>query len=143
MQYFLTFITADIISLALQAIGGGSAASGAATGLPKQWATDIMVVGICAQLVTMAIFLGCGIDFAIRVFKDKPWGFRLRQIQAQQSVTLTPEVSGGSDRSAAVDAEKDAGAVIVDVKGDLKQWRWIIAATLLSSTMIVLRGEFL
>jgi hypothetical protein len=93
-----------------------------------------MVAGIIFQLCTMAIFVGCGIDFAIRAARDKPWAFRVRRIAAAQATTastLTPTPS---------DSEK-GGYIAQAEQGDLGKWRKIMAATFISSTMILLRGE--
>lgn len=93
-----------------------------------------MVAGIIFQLCTMAIFVGCGVDFAIRAARDKPWAFRVRRIAAAQATiapTLTPTPS---------DTEKGGYIVRTDER-ELGKWRQIMAATFISSTMILLRGE--
>ena len=86
--YFFIFITADLVSLILQAVGGGQAAAGAAKGAPTQRASNTMVAGIIFQLIAMGIFIACGLDFAWRVVKDRPYGYRTRQIEKKERKRL-------------------------------------------------------
>lgn len=81
--YFIVFITADIISLVLQAIGGGQAAASASDHAPTQTATNIMVVGIIFQLVTMGVFILLGVDFCLRAATGRSYAVRLRMLEKQ------------------------------------------------------------
>lgn len=70
--YLWIFCTCDIVSLVIQAIGGGMASAEAdkvngntATG------TNIMVAGIIFQLVSITIFVVCAVDFVIRTMRHK------------------------------------------------------------------------
>ncbi|RAL00055.1 RTA1 domain-containing protein [Aspergillus ibericus CBS 121593] len=78
--YLWIFCTCDIISLVVQAAGGGMASSGAGeTASPssassssssssQSTGTHIMVGGIIFQLVAITVFVALGADFAWRVF---------------------------------------------------------------------------
>jgi len=78
--YIAFFLTADIISLILQAVGGGQAASQAADGTPTQNATNIMVAGIIFQLISMVVFMSLGLDFVLRCSTKRPYAFQERRI---------------------------------------------------------------
>lgn len=54
--YTWIFITGDLISLVLQAIGGGMAATAGEDRKRQHLGTDIMVAGICWQVVTLFVF---------------------------------------------------------------------------------------
>jgi hypothetical protein len=65
--YLYIFVTCDIVSLVIQAIGGGMA-SGEATKVNGDTApgTHIMVAGIVFQLFSVTIFVLCAADFIRR-----------------------------------------------------------------------------
>ncbi len=69
-MYAIIFCTCDLISLVLQAIGGGlaSTASGELNGNTKP-GTNIMVAGIAFQLGTMTFFAVLVLDFLRRASK--------------------------------------------------------------------------
>lgn len=139
MQYLFTFITADVISLVIQAVGGGRGAAGAARGAPTQQDTNIMVSGIIFQLGAMAIFIGCGIDFAIRLVKDKPYAFRLRQMERAR-VKAAKAGEGELALDSNVSPEPVAAKDLMARSAELKKWRWIMIAVAISSCMILMRG---
>ncbi|CRG85911.1 putative protein C17G6,02c [Talaromyces islandicus] len=70
--YLWIFCTCDIISLVVQAIGGGMASmeSDKVNGNTKP-GTDIMVAGIIFQLVSITIFVLCAADFLRRVMNQR------------------------------------------------------------------------
>jgi hypothetical protein len=158
-QYFIVFITADIISLILQAVGGGQAASSAADSAPTQSATNIMVAGIIFQLVTMGIFIGCGVDFCIRAQLGRPYKFQLRRMerQAAQRTEKTRQEGQGAGRIER-NGSGDSGAstVIGDAEAaekrmenftsmkhreHLGRWWLMMLGVAIASAMIFLRGE--
>jgi hypothetical protein len=61
------FIPCDILALALQSAGGGIA-SNANTDASANLGKNIMIAGLVAQVVAMAIFILLAIDFAIRTW---------------------------------------------------------------------------
>jgi hypothetical protein len=77
------FITADIISLILQAVGGGWAASVNPT---PDAASNLMLAGIAFQLVVMILFLGLGIDFCLRAMRGKSYAYKLRKEERDLSL---------------------------------------------------------
>ncbi|KAJ5817243.1 hypothetical protein N7447_009476 [Penicillium robsamsonii] len=69
-QYLWIFCTCDVISLVIQAVGGGLAASASgAYGGDTAPGTNTMVAGIVFQLVSISMFGVCTIDFVRRVIK--------------------------------------------------------------------------
>ncbi|KAJ5504542.1 hypothetical protein N7463_007416 [Penicillium fimorum] len=69
-QYLWIFCTCDIISLVVQAVGGGLASSeSGVSGGNTALGTNIMVAGIVFQLVSISIFMVCAIDFLRRIIK--------------------------------------------------------------------------
>ncbi|EED12066.1 conserved hypothetical protein [Talaromyces stipitatus ATCC 10500] len=70
--YLWIFCTCDVLSLVVQAIGGGMA-SAEADKVDGNTAngTHIMVAGIIFQLVSITVFLLCAADFFCRVFRHK------------------------------------------------------------------------
>lgn len=61
--YIYVFITSDIISLVLQAVGG--AMSSSSNGV-SQSAVNIALAGLCIQVITLFTFCVLVIDYAIR-----------------------------------------------------------------------------
>jgi hypothetical protein len=77
-QYLCIFLGADVISLIMQAVGGGIASSADATkGDDMEIGPNIMLAGIVFQLISMLFFVVIGTDFVYRVMADKPYAFRL------------------------------------------------------------------
>ncbi|KAK6907012.1 hypothetical protein I203_101001 [Kwoniella mangroviensis CBS 8507] len=136
--YFATFITADIISLVLQAIGGGKASSSAAEGAPTQSATNIMVAGIIFQLVSMGVFIGLGVDFLLRATSEKPYAFRLRQIEnnAVKKVGVEVKVNKTEDD---LEAQKQNQH---NEHEHIRAWWILLIGVGISSTMILIRGIY-
>jgi hypothetical protein len=129
-----------------------------------------MVAGIIFQLVAMGVFITCGVDFAMRVVRNRPYSFRLRQIAAAEQ-RAAEQGSSGSELS---DAEKNAAVAPVDSAGasasgvstpagldkpaptsmqqgqgfsgmdksERRKWALVLTSVLISSTMILTRGVF-
>ncbi|KAL8643994.1 MAG: hypothetical protein Q9226_007991 [Calogaya cf. arnoldii] len=77
--YLYIFIAVDIVSLGVQAAGGGMAAIGFAKGTNTKTGTDIMVAGIIFQLVSIIVF---EVLFCLVTFKALP------QIKASRTLSL-------------------------------------------------------
>ena len=165
--YYFIFITADLISLILQAVGGGQAASQASTNSPTASATHLMVGGIIFQLISMVVFLCLGIDFVIRVATSRPYAFQKRRLatpsrprkwwggQKAQAPIVQHRQSDGfvssnetradssvpSNETASDLARKEVGE---SVSPHLNMMRWylFLAAAAVSSLMIILRGVY-
>lgn len=156
--YFIIFILADLVSLILQAIGGGQAASSASESAPTQTATNIMVVGIIFQLVTMGIFIMLGIDFCIRANARKAYAFRLRMLEKSRRKSEASHLGSDLEATAsptptAVDETGSHGAT-PDVekaklpagelsnRQEMRRW-WIMAGGVaVASAMIFIRGIY-
>lgn len=68
-MYAIVFMTCDIISLVVQAVGGAMASSGSSNGEDPKTGTDIMIAGVVFQLIAMTIFAGLAMDFMRRSIK--------------------------------------------------------------------------
>ena len=156
--YVAIFLMADLISLVLQAVGGGQAARSAKNSTPTDTATDIMVAGIIFQLISMGIFVILGVDFVTRKIRGRPYAFRKNQIVADElkaqlkrekaggEKVLVHRDSGSSDATLSgpisrTDVEKQ-GKFSNVVPPNLKNWWILLGASLISSLAIVTRGIF-
>ncbi|KAJ4303028.1 hypothetical protein N0V90_001919 [Kalmusia sp. IMI 367209] len=72
-MYTYIFVGCDLLSLILQAIGGAMA-SMANGGSDADLGVNIMIAGLCSQIVSMVIFFVLWGDFALRVRKAKNSG---------------------------------------------------------------------
>ncbi|KAE9394561.1 RTA1 like protein [Gymnopus androsaceus JB14] len=70
--YSIIFCSFDLISLVIQAIGGGAAASAVGVGKDPTPGGHIMLGGIAFQMATITIYVFCATEFFIRYFKDAP-----------------------------------------------------------------------
>ncbi|KAJ9195579.1 hypothetical protein DTO021D3_5035 [Paecilomyces variotii] len=68
-MYLWIFCTCDVVSLVVQAIGGGIASSESNQNTSTKPGTDIMVAGIIFQLASITIFVACAADFFRRVLR--------------------------------------------------------------------------
>ena len=70
--YTITFICCDVLSLVLQAAGGGLAATGDAGSSSQQAGVNVMIAGLAFQVVSMTLFMALSIDFIISVRRAAP-----------------------------------------------------------------------
>jgi len=70
--YSILFFTCDFISLVVQAVGGGMAAT-AADPAGANLGAHIMLAGIVFQLVVIIAYSFCGIEFCLRYSKNSPF----------------------------------------------------------------------
>lgn len=68
MWYSYFFITSDVLSLFIQAGGGGAALTASANGTSGKAGTDVMIAGIVFQVVAMSIFLVFWFEFLNRIY---------------------------------------------------------------------------
>lgn len=68
MWYTYLFISFDVISLVIQAIGGGMASQAQAQQKNGKAGTNVMIAGIAFQVVSMTVFLSLWFEFLNRVF---------------------------------------------------------------------------
>lgn len=68
LWYSYIFITCDIISLVIQAGGGGSASIASQNGEDASPGTNTMIAGIAFQVFSMTFFLYFWFDFLIRIY---------------------------------------------------------------------------
>jgi len=144
MQFVAIFLSADILSLVLQAIGGGWAASVVPS---PDAASNLMLAGIAFQLGVMIIFVIIGLDFCFRIWKNKPYGSRINKLAATTSDNM--EMGTRDDNESRRNSEthlKGTGAG-VGASGETwtgmsKGWWSFMFAMLISSIAIITRGKF-
>ncbi|KIJ21776.1 hypothetical protein PAXINDRAFT_95276 [Paxillus involutus ATCC 200175] len=88
--YTVIFCSFDVVCLIVQAIGGALAAQEV-----NQWRSaseggNIMLVGIAAQMVSIAVYVACAGEFFLRFFADSP----LRKVSTASAEKLGPLVNG-------------------------------------------------
>lgn len=86
-----TFVVFDIISLVIQAVGGGMAA----TATDSTPGTNTMVAGVFFQLFGLACFIVIGLDVAWNLYRNKPattWLLR-RKLPADEPVEPVPPLT--------------------------------------------------
>jgi hypothetical protein len=69
MWYSYIFISCDLCSIVLQAIGGGMAATALQDDQSTDSGTHVMVAGLAVQVASMSLFIGLCVDFFLRVRK--------------------------------------------------------------------------
>ncbi|GAB7347344.1 hypothetical protein MBLNU459_g4283t1 [Dothideomycetes sp. NU459] len=69
LSYPRIFIPCDVISLLLQAAGGGIASAASHQNKNPNTGTYIMVAGLAFQVLTLFIFMGLSVDFGLRTLK--------------------------------------------------------------------------
>lgn len=65
------FIPCDIISLVLQAAGGGLAATSVEQGENSDPGTDVMITGLAFQVFSLLVFILLSLDFAYNVYRAR------------------------------------------------------------------------
>jgi hypothetical protein len=71
-MYTIFFCTADVISLVVQAVGGGEAATAVAQNTNPASGGHVMLGGIAFQLSVVSIYVLCGTEFLVRYLYDQP-----------------------------------------------------------------------
>jgi hypothetical protein len=69
LSYPLIFIPCDLLSLVLQAIGGGMASSALHQNKDATSGNNIMIAGLSIQVATLFIFILLAVDFGLRTFR--------------------------------------------------------------------------
>lgn len=69
LSYPRIFIPCDVMSLLLQAAGGGIASAASHENKNPNTGTYIMVAGLAFQVLTLFIFMGLSVDFCLRTLK--------------------------------------------------------------------------
>ncbi|OXC83530.1 hypothetical protein C345_04240 [Cryptococcus neoformans A2-102-5] len=133
--YIIIFVTCDFISLILQAVGGGWAAS-VDPPTPKM-PTNIMVGGIIFQLVSMIAFAGLGVDFMQRALRRR--AYRGREGDEVEMLPSTPEQATGKEGMYG----GYAVARVTRGEKEVRRWRWVMVGTGICSIMIIVRGGVL
>lgn len=67
------FVTADIIALSVQGVGGALAAIAAGNHKDPDMGGRIMLGGIVFQMIAITIYMGLALDFLYRFWYNKPY----------------------------------------------------------------------
>ncbi|KAK3943130.1 RTA1-domain-containing protein [Diplogelasinospora grovesii] len=68
-MYTRIFIPCDVISLVLQATGGGMASVASHNGDSVDTGDNIMIAGLSFQVLTLMVFMVCALDFGLNVLR--------------------------------------------------------------------------
>lgn len=68
--YLKIFITIDVLCLLVQSGGGGIASGTSNSAL--HLGTDILLAGIVLQLIALLFYMALGVEFIVRVYRNKP-----------------------------------------------------------------------
>jgi hypothetical protein len=77
-MYYYIFITCDVISLTLQATGGGMSSN--SSGQSYQ-GVDIAIAGLSFQVFTLTVFICLATDYAIRYLRGRKAGEKEARIE--------------------------------------------------------------
>ena len=69
----IVFVTADLVALSVQGVGGGLAAVAAGNNKNPEKGGRIMLGGIIFQMLAITIYMGLALDFLYRFWHDKPY----------------------------------------------------------------------
>ncbi|EMD97355.1 hypothetical protein COCC4DRAFT_40991 [Bipolaris maydis ATCC 48331] len=89
LSYPKIFIPCDIISLVLQAVGGGMASVAIHNDESTKKGDNVMITGLAFQVATMFVFILIAVDFALRTFRNR----KLLPRTAQNGREVRPLVS--------------------------------------------------
>ncbi|EKM61078.1 uncharacterized protein PHACADRAFT_83812, partial [Phanerochaete carnosa HHB-10118-sp] len=81
--YTIVFVTCDIAALIIQAVGGGDASTAVHRNRSPNQGGNIMLAGICVQLVAITVYMALAIEFIIRFLYERP----IRKVRAIQTTT--------------------------------------------------------
>jgi len=70
--FTIVFCSFDLICLVIQAVGGASAAAAVGQGMNPAKGGNIMLGGIVAQMIAIAVYVACAGEFFLRYFSDSP-----------------------------------------------------------------------
>ncbi|KAK0238305.1 RTA1-like protein [Armillaria nabsnona] len=86
--YMILFSTCDVLSLVVQAFGGGLASSAVSNGTDPEKGGHIMLIGVAFQLAVITLYSILGIEFFARYLIDTP----IRKGWDQKRGDLTPNL---------------------------------------------------
>ncbi|KAK0207348.1 RTA1-like protein [Armillaria fumosa] len=87
--YMILFSTCDVLSLVVQAFGGGLASSAVSNGTDPEKGGHIMLIGVAFQLAVITLYSILGIEFFARYLTDTPVQ---KRVWDQKRGDLTPNL---------------------------------------------------
>ena len=105
-----------------------------------------MFAGIVFQLIAMGIFVFFGFDFILRAAAKRPYQFRERQMAAKREKQRTKHAEKLEHSSSDVTVPRLGESGIdgeeqIEARENLNRWWIMLSGCLVSSIMIVIRGE--
>ncbi|TFK66390.1 RTA1-domain-containing protein [Pluteus cervinus] len=94
-RYAMVFITFDVVALIVQAVGGGMAATAVGKHTSAARGGHIMLGGIAFQLLSIAAFAACAIEFFLRFIYDRP----LREVENSTPIQVESKPEKNSGRA--------------------------------------------
>ncbi|WWC60051.1 uncharacterized protein I303_102614 [Kwoniella dejecticola CBS 10117] len=154
-MYLAVFVTADVISLVIQAIGGGKAAVAAQEGTDTHSATKVMLAGILFQLGTMTVFVALASDFILRVIFRKPYNFlKKRHSKSAANAKAKAESKRENENENDSPSTPEEIANTTEIQGEvrteggmnrtaeIKKGEKLLAGVAFASAMIFVRGIY-
>ncbi|ODN78320.1 hypothetical protein L202_03964 [Cryptococcus amylolentus CBS 6039] len=149
--YVAIFVTCDVISLVLQAVGGGWAASSDEHPVPHT-PTNIMVGGIIFQLVTMIVFCCLAADFMWRAASKKAYKSKLAQAEKERELEMgvvevpdSPQTADSDARLAGKEVNSPYSTSIDDAgerRKRVRGWWFVMLGVGICSICIIVRGIY-
>ncbi|KAF9074170.1 RTA1 like protein-domain-containing protein [Rhodocollybia butyracea] len=136
--YSIIFCSCDLISLLIQAIGGGTAATAVGNGNDPTNGGNIMLGGIVFQMATITVYVFCAFEFFIRYLTDTP----LRGRDSSNEKTTQSSSDNGSTTSTTI--EPEAHAKSDNIKQGLMnvKLKVITAALIFSTVCLFIRAVY-
>lgn len=140
--YIIIFVAADIISLILQAVGGGGAAVAAQDYKDTTESTHIMLAGILFQLATTTIFVILAVDFIVRVMFHKPYPAKLHNAMSCKFLRRKNKNKSPEDALPASEGSSVTKPEGPRDKRDIRKAQLLLAGVAWATLMIYIRGIY-
>lgn len=136
-------MTADIISLILQAVGGGGAAVAAQDYKDTESSTRVMLAGILFQLATTTVFVVLAVDFILRVMFHKPYPAKLHRFMSCACLRRKKNRQNAEEKTL---PGSDGGSVTKPEgprdRRDVRKAQLLLAGVAWATLMIYIRGIY-
>jgi len=127
--YIITFLTADIVALVVQAVGGAKASLAFQSGKDATPGSHIMLAGIFLQMVGIVIYLLLMTEFLLRFHLQRP----LHDVKPSYSSASSVDV--GEEREKVPNMEIDR---VLEGRGVMSRNIGLMVIALVLSTLLVL-----
>jgi len=121
--YLITFLSADLVALIVQAIGGAKASTAFQTGKDATPGSHIMLAGIFLQLVGITLYLLLATEFLLRFHFQKP---------------IRSAAPSNTSSSSSIDQEKSVNGRVLEGRGVMSQRVGLMIIAIVFATLFVL-----